>query len=120
MVRVEKDELKNTCGGNDKVESMKICGLYANTDIRLYNHDTPPTTADETHTDSYLKVTVKKDMGSSCEDISSLEKKIDTEYVLAERPNGGDLNGKISSYAYFKGTLILCVMTLMFRSLLTP
>ena len=113
MVRVEKSDLKNTCGGNDKIESMKICGLYANTDIRLYDHDTPPTTADESYTKSYLKVTVKKDMGSRCEDISSLEKKIDTEYVLAERPNGGDLNGKISSYAYFKGILVLCNKTLI-------
>ena len=113
MVRVEKGELKNKCGGNDKVESMKICGLYANTDIRLYDQDTPPTKADETFTKPYLRVTIKKDMGSRCEDISSLERKIDTEYVFANRPNGGDLNGKISSYAFFKGVLVVCIKTLI-------
>ena len=37
------------------------------------------------------------------------EKKVDTEYVLAERPNDGDLNRKISSLAFHKGILIVCI-----------
>ena len=109
MVRKGKQYLKDECKGNDKVESMQVCGLYANTDIRLYDHDTPPTTGDEAYTKSYLKVTIKKDI-KGCHDITSLEKKVDTEYVLAERPNGGNLNRKISSYATHKGILIVCIV----------
>ena len=112
MVPKDKQYLKDYCNGNDKAESMQVCGLYANTDIRLYDHDTPPTTGDEAYTKSYLKVTIKKDIKSdTCYDISSLEKKVDTEYVLAERPNGGDLNRKISSLAFHKGILIVCIET---------
>ena len=111
MVRKGKQYLKDECKGNDKVESMQVCGLYANTDIRLYDHDTPPTTGDEAYTKSYLKVTIKKDIkDGKCIDIPSLEKKVDTEYVLAERPNGGNLNRKISSYATHKGILIVCIV----------
>ena len=110
MVTRDKQYLKNMCQGNDKVESMQVCGVYANTDIRLYDHDTPPTTGDEAYSKSYLKVTIKKDI-KGCHDITSLEKKVDTEYVLAERPNGGDLNRKISSLAFHKGILIVCIET---------
>ena len=111
MVRKGKQHLKDSCKGNDKVESMQVCGLYANTDIRLYDHDTPPTTGDEAYTKSYLKVTIKKDIkDDKCIDIPSLEKKVDTEYVLAERPNGGNLNRKISSLATHKGILIVCIV----------
>ena len=105
--RVTKDDMAYC--QNDRVESMQICNARENTEIRIYDNDTPQLTANEEHDDDYLRIYVNKDM-DMCLGISSLEESLETEYVTYEFVGNGNnrLNGDVSSFAFFQGIANSC------------
>ena len=107
LIRRVKDNMADC--RNDKAESMRICNAAENTEIRIYDNGEPQGTANEEHNDDFLRIYVEKNM-DSCQDISSLQISFSTEYLTVEFVgNGnGDLNGDVSSFAYFRGIENTC------------